>query len=57
MACYFTVVEGGFACVLDLVKYIRCSPTPHPKAGLWGQHPRVLDLVKYIWCARCAVAL
>ena len=22
----FTVVEGGFACALDLVKYIRCAP-------------------------------
>ena len=24
----FTVVEGGFACALDLVKYIRCALPP-----------------------------
>ncbi len=24
----FTVVEGGFSCALDLVKYIRCTLFP-----------------------------
>ena len=31
----FTVVEGGFACALDLVKYIRCAPWPLHEFIYW----------------------
>jgi len=36
----FTVVEGGFACALDLVKYIRRAPGRGPRQGRgcpWGR--------------------
>ncbi len=36
----FTVVEGGFACALDLVKYIRRAPGRGPRRGRgvpWGR--------------------